>query len=82
MELAVPVQRGLQIRSVGDRRYPSRLDEANQVRRDGHEHVVATMQQLTADGGAGLDIATSYVTCTTIFTAKPSLIYPPCAFCQ
>ena len=57
------VQRGLRLRPVGDRRKPSRLGEANQVRRDGHAHFVPAAQQLTTDGGAGLDIAASSMAC-------------------
>ena len=55
------------IRPVGDRRKPGRLDEANQVRRDGHAHFVPSAQQLPADGGAGLDIAASPIAASANF---------------
>ena len=51
------------IRPVGDRRKPSRLGEANLVRRDSHAHFVPSTQQLTADSDAGLDIAASSIAC-------------------
>ena len=45
-----------------DPRRPGGLGEANQVRRDGHAHVVPAAQQFGADGGARLGIATTAVT--------------------
>jgi hypothetical protein len=48
---------------VGDRRKRNRLDEANQVRRDSHAHIVPAAQQLTADSAARLDITTTSLAC-------------------
>src|ERR1700744_619352 len=58
-KVAVAFEPALRFRPVGDRRNPSRLDEANNVWRDSHAHVVPSAQQLAPDGGAGLDIAAS-----------------------
>ncbi|BBY06282.1 hypothetical protein MNVI_16000 [Mycobacterium noviomagense] len=52
-------QNGLRIRSVGDRRKADRFGEANQLRWDGHAHVVPTLQELTANSDARFDIATA-----------------------
>jgi hypothetical protein len=47
----------------GGRRKPSPLGEANQVGRQCHANFVPSAQQLTADSGAGLDIAASSMHC-------------------
>ena len=57
------VQDGLQIRSVGDRSRPGRLDEVNHFRRDSHVHVMPAANQLTADSDIGLDFATGSPVC-------------------
>ena len=56
-EFAVRVEDGPRFRPEADRRYPGRFGEADQVGRNGHDHVVAAAHQLAADGEVGLDIA-------------------------
>ena len=51
-----------EVRSVGNRGQPGRLDELQQVRGRGHDDVVSPPLQFQPDGGAGLDIAASAVT--------------------
>ena len=68
-EVAVRVQDGLQIRSVGDRRRPGRLGEADHLGRDGHVHVMPAAHQLAADSDVGLDFAASSPVASTNFIA-------------
>ena len=70
------VQDGLQIRSVGDRRRPSRLSEANHFRRDSHVHVVPAAHQLTADGDVGLDFAASSPVRQDKFHRRNTSLFP------
>jgi hypothetical protein len=74
------VQRRLRTQPVGDCRKPSRLDEANQVGRDGHTHFARSAREFPPGSGAGFDIAASSVACQDNFIADPSPI--TCRACR
>ena len=60
-QLVVRLKFCLRIQLVRYRLKPSRLDEADQVARDGHAHFVPPAHQFTPDGDAGLDLTASSI---------------------
>ncbi len=81
-KLRVDFQPRLNIRPVADRRKPGRLGEGDQVRRDGHAHVVPAAPQLTPESHAGLDIAASSVERQHKFHRVVLALHFLCAFCE